>query len=238
MITTRIEDSIAWLQINRPKQKNALSIELLEQILETLTSFEDNSEVKVIVIEGKDNFSAGGDLSDMLVDSNERALELATKIQNIYLNISKIPKPIIAYTKGVVLGGGLELALVCDFIIAHSNSIFSMPEASFGIVPGGGATQRLKAIIGKQNASYLFFTGQELSAQRMLEMGLVQKICDKHQDAKSIALSVAKMNTRALKELKILLQKDKDFEAESKSFANLLQTEGQEAIQSFLKRKS
>lgn len=237
MIQTRIKESVAWLQINRPKQKNALSIQLLEQILEALTQLEKNKKVRVIVLYGKENFSAGGDINDMFVDNAEKAKEVANKVQGIYHKIELISKPIIAYTKGLVLGGGIELALVCDIIISHPNSKFSLPEASLGIIPGGGATQRLKAVIGKQNAAYMLFTGDLLSADKMLSLNLIQEIADDIDRVIFIANSIAQKNPTAIKELKQLLQKDMDFDAETKSFAKLLLGEGKDGIQSFIKEK-
>ena len=135
------------------------------------------------------------------------------------------------------MGGGVELALVCDIIISHPNSKFSLPEASLGIIPGGGATQRLKSTIGRQNAAYMLFTGEIFSADKMLSMNLIQEIADDIERVEYIANLIAHKNPTAIKELKNLLQKDLDFEAESQSFAKLLLGEGKDGIQSFIKNK-
>ena len=236
MIQTRITKSVAWLQIDRPKQKNALSISLLEEILKKLTKYDADENIKVIIIHGNDNFSSGGDFNDMLVDNSTEAKQLAEKVQGIYFDISQIKKPLIAYTKGLVWGGGFELALVCDIIVSHSNSSFSFPEAALGIVPGGGGTQRLKNKIGKQNAAYILFSGESFSAERMLSLNLIQEITDDLRRVESIADTIAEKDTDAIKELKYLLKKDLDFKAESNSFSKLLINNGLNKIKSFLKK--
>jgi len=237
MISTQIKHSVAWVLIDRPEQKNALSIQLLEQLLVELKRNDKNDEVKLSVIFGEDNFSSGGDIKDMNIEDEKSAKELAHKVQGIYTEISQIEKPIIAYTKGLVYGGGFELALVCDFIISHSNAKFSLPEAALGIIPGGGATQRLKSTIGKQNAAYLLLTGHAFSAEKMLRLNVIQEIEDRIEDVESITISIAQKNLNAVKELKRLLKKDLDFKAESESFAKLLVGEGKKGIQSFISNK-
>ncbi len=237
MIKTKIKEAVAWLEINRPKHKNALSIQLLEDLLKTLQKLDSDESVRVIVIFGKENFSAGGDINDMLISSEKEAIEIAKKVQSIYLKISQISKPIIAYTKGLVFGGGFELALVCDIILSHPNANFSLPEAKLGIVPGGGATQRLKRVIGEQNAAYLLFTGEQFSAQWMLSLHLIQEVTDDLDRVRYISNLIAEKNPEAIKELKILLKKDMDLEAETNSFSKLLQNDGNKGIRTFLKDK-
>jgi enoyl-CoA hydratase len=237
MISTQIESKIAFVSINRPEQKNALSISLLTQLKEELIKLDSDSEIRLIVIKGNENFSAGGDIKDMLVQSDDYAMHLAKKVQKIYLDIEAISKPLIAYTEGLVYGGGFELALCCDFIIANNNARFSLPEASLGIIPGGGATQRLKARIGKQNAAYLLLTAAEFPASKMLEMGVVQELVESEQEAQDIIKPMAIKSPEALKVLKALLNKNHDFNAESESFAKLLNSSGKEGIQMFINDK-
>ena len=237
MIKVEIKESVAWVKIDRPKQKNALSIQLLELLLEHLKQLENNNLVSVIVIFGEVDFSAGGDINDMLVNNHKEALFIANKVQQLFLDIENISKPIIAYTKGLVLGGGLELALVCDIIVSHSNAQFSLPETALGIIPGGGATQRLKNAIGKQNASIILMTGMIFSANQMLRFNLIQDIFDDVKFVEKLAKTIAKNNNVATKEIKKLLKKNNDFKAESESFANLLVGEGKQGIKKFLNYK-
>ncbi len=236
MIKSHIKNAIGWIEIDRTKQKNALSIALLQKLLSSLQQLDEDKLVRVILIHGKENFSSGGDINDMQIDNEQEAIELAKKVQNIFSNITKISKPIIAYTKGLVFGGGLELALVCDIIISHSNANFSLPEARLGIVPGGGATQRLKGAIGKQNAAYMLFTAKQFSAQWMLSHNLVQEITDDISRVESIAMRISEQNPNAIKALKQLLQKNMDFEAESNSFAELLMNDGNRGVKSFIEK--
>ncbi len=236
MIKSHIKNNTAWLEINRAKQRNALSIALLEELVLTLKKLEKNDSIRVIVLHGKDNFSAGGDINDMKIKNKQDAENIAQKVQDIYFKISEISKPIIAYTKGLVYGGGLELALVCDIIISHSKAQFSLPEARLGIIPGGGATQRLKTTIGKQNATYMLFTAEQFSAQWMLNHNLIQEIADNISHVEWISNRIAAQNPIAIMTLKQLLQKDRDFEAESESFAKLLLGDGQKGINSFIEK--
>ncbi len=234
MITTKIESKTAWLKIDRPQQKNALSISLLEDLKEKLTALDKNPDVHLIVLRGNDNFSAGGDINDMLIDSEEEALLLAKKVQNIYLDIEATHKPLIAYTEGLVYGGGFELALCCDFIVSHSNARFSLPEATLGIIPGGGATQRLKTRVGKQNAAYLLFSAAAFTAEKMLNMGVVQELVSSEEAFKSFIQGLATKSPEALKVLKALLKKDLDFNAESEQFAKLIAGSGKKGLEAFL----
>ncbi len=236
MIQTKIENNIAWVLLNRPERKNALSLELLNNLVNQLKELAINSAVKAIVLYGQPDFSAGGDIRDMQTDSLEEARELAHKVQSMYMQIERISKPIVAYTSGLVFGGGFELALVCDFILADSTALFSLPETALGIVPGGGATQRLKQRIGKQNSAFILMTGQRLSANRMLEMGIIQAIVKDKTEVASILKSVVKNNQKATQTIKQLLCYDSDFSAESEAFAKLSQTEGKELMKRFFKR--
>ena len=235
MIRVEIKESIAWVKIDRPKQKNALSIELLELLLKNLKQLEKNSLINVIILFGEEDFSAGGDINDMLVDTQKEASEIANKVQQLFLDIEDISKPIIAYTKGLVYGGGVELALVCDIIISHSNAQFSLPETALGIIPGGGATQRLKNVVGKQNASIILMTGMIFSAKQMLNFNLLQDIFDDIKFVEKLAKTIAINNSKAIQEIKKLLRKDNDFKVESESFAKLLVGEGKEGIKKFLR---
>ncbi len=176
MIKTNIKNQLAWVLLDRPQQKNALSVALLMRLVEELKTLEADSDVRAIVLYGAPDFSAGGDIRDMQTDSLQEAQALADKVQTAYMVIEQIRKPLVAYTSGLVFGGGFELALVCDFIFSDKSAIFSLPETALGIVPGGGATQRLKHRVGKQNAAFILMTGQRFPADRMFEMGLVQAL--------------------------------------------------------------
>ena len=237
MIQVQITDKLAWVEINRPKQKNALSIRLLQQLLNELKSLESNNKVSVIIIFGKENFSSGGDINDMNIETEQEAIRIATQVQDIYSQIESIEKPIIAYTKGLVYGGGFELALVCDIIFSHNNSSFSLPETSLGIIPGGGATQRLKNVVGKHNASYILMSGKIFTAGDMYRLNLIQDIFDNIKDVEKEALIIAKNNNIASQELKKLLSKNNDFKSESESFSKLIMGEGKKGIENFLKYK-
>lgn len=237
MINIEIRNRVAWVELDRPKQKNALSIALLKQLITNLKALENQPEVRVIVIFGQENFSSGGDIKDMMAFGTTSALQMAHDVQDLYTSISNLTKPIIAYTKGLVFGGGMELALACDFIISERGSKFSLPEAALGLVPGGGATQRLKAQIGQQNAAFMLLTGSIFSAEKMLQMNFIQGIIENQSDVEAIAQSIAQKSPNAILELKQLLKLEMDLKAESESFAKLLLKDGQKGIKSFVEEK-
>ncbi len=236
MIKTNIKNHQAWVLIDRPKYKNALSLVLLESLKKELELLEFNDDVKVIVLYGEPDFSSGGDIRDMSTQQDDVSL-MAKKVQDIYLRIEAIQKPLIAYVSGFVFGGGFELSLVCDFILADTTACFSLPETALGIVPGGGATQRLKARIGKQNAAFILMTGKRFSASEMLRLGIVQAIVKDKQEVTSLLDNIVAKNQSATLKIKSLLTCDLDFEAESKAFAELLSGEGKTLIQQFLKKE-
>ncbi len=236
MIKTSIKNHVAWVLLDRPQQKNALSVALLMHLVETLKVLDANSDVRAIVLYGQPDFSAGGDIRDMQTDSLQEAQALASKVQSAYMEIEQIGKPLLAYTSGLVFGGGFELALVCDFIVSHTSAIFSLPETALGIVPGGGATQRLKHRVGKQNAAFILMTGQRFSADRMFEMGLIQSLVKDDSEVEDLLKPLVKNNAKATATIKKLLRYDSDFSAESKAFAELSQTEGKVLMQRFFKK--
>ncbi|MBN2668645.1 MAG: enoyl-CoA hydratase/isomerase family protein [Bacteroidales bacterium] len=236
MIDLQIKNAVAWIKLNRPDKKNALSVSFLQQIADQLESNDKNEVIKVSVLYAEKDFSSGGDLNDMLSKGNDNPMLLAEEVQQLYQRIAEIEKPLITYATGIVFGGGFELALVSDIIIANEKATFALPEARFGIVPGGGATQRLKARIGRQNASFVLMTGQVFNAEQMYKLGVIQKLTISKQEVETIAVQIASNDISALKSMKILLKKNHDFNAESEEFAKLITKGGIQKIQSFLKK--
>ena len=168
-------DKVLLLTLNKPKALNALCSNLMNELITALKSADANPAVSCIVLTGSAKaFAAGADIKEM----EERDLSNVVK-ENFLMNwedISNIRKPIIAAVNGYALGGGCELAMLCDIILAGENAKFGQPEIKLGTIPGGGGTQRLVRAIGKSRAMELILTGDFLSAQEAKERGLVSRI--------------------------------------------------------------
>lgn len=171
------QDGIGTLSFNRPKQLNALSAEVIEE-LNTFCEWARSSSLKGLILTGSGDkaFIAGADIKGMSGMSSDKAEAFSRRGQEATLALESLPFPVIAAVNGFALGGGLEMALACDFILASSNAVFGLPEVSLGLIPGFGGTQRLAKIIGRNRAKELVFTGQKLNAQEAMELGLALRV--------------------------------------------------------------
>ena len=188
------ENGIGWVQLNHENKLNPLSAGFILAIKEAAEKFDDDLSIGCIVLIGSDKaFAAGADLKEMVKHNYASVLE--TKyIENGWLDVPKIQTPIIAGVKGYALGGGCELAMMCDFIIASDNAKFGQPEINIGAIPGAGGTQRLSRSIGKSKAMYAVLTGDMISAEEAERSGLVAKVfstADFASSLKEIALKIA-----------------------------------------------
>jgi enoyl-CoA hydratase/carnithine racemase len=166
---------VALLRLNRPEARNALSPELMEQVAAALEALDPNPEVSCIVIAGSEKvFAAGADIKAMAERSFAEALRHPAA--SFWRRLAAIKTPMIAAVSGYALGGGCELALACDMIVASEGAKFGQPEINLGIIPGGGGTQRLARVLGKQRAMELVLTGRRFDAAEAQAMGLVNKV--------------------------------------------------------------
>ena len=188
------EDGIGWVQLNHENKLNPLSAGFILAIKEASEKFDNDLSIGCIVIIGSEKaFAAGADLKEM-VKHNFASVSESKYIENGWLDIPKIQTPIIAGVKGYALGGGCELAMMCDFIIASDNAKFGQPEINIGAIPGAGGTQRLSRSIGKSKAMYAVLTGDMISAEEAERSGLVAKVFgseDFSSKLKEIALKIA-----------------------------------------------
>ena len=166
---------IGLLKLNRPKVLNALTTDLLQEIVTELQRLEELPEVRCIIITGDDRaFAAGADIMKM---AEATAMDqLNDKRLRLWKEFAMISKPIIAAVNGFALGGGHELAMACDFVIAGDSAKFGQPEVNIGTTPGAGGTQRLTRAIGKSKAMMLALTGEMLSAREALACNLIAKV--------------------------------------------------------------
>lgn len=178
-ILTELKEGIFTIKINRPKALNALNGGVLLDLLNAMHEVRQNKDVKIVVItgEGEKAFVAGADIASMKEMTPLQAKDFCDLGHHVMRMIETARVPVIAAINGFALGGGLELALACDFIYASENAKLGLPEVNLGIFPGFGGSQRLPRLIGKNRARELIFTAKMLSAKEAHEWGLVNKVC-------------------------------------------------------------
>ena len=188
-----LDGAIGLAQLDRPDARNALSAELMELLAAQVEEWDSDPEVRCIVIAGGDKyFAAGGDIAAMAERSFQDTLGHPTA--RFWPRMAACGTPLIAAVSGYALGGGCELALLCDLIVASETAEFGQPEIMLGIVPGGGGTQRLTRALGKQRTMELLLTGRRMHANEAFERGLVTSVAGKRswlQEALELARVVA-----------------------------------------------
>ena len=245
-ILHRVEGHVGVCTLNRPEVLNALSVELMDQLIAALEAFDRDANIHVMVIAGSERaFAAGADIGDMaeasFLDMYERN-NLAR-----WMRIKAVRKPILAAVSGFCLGGGCELAMHCDIIIASESAKFGQPEINIGVMPGAGGTQRLTRAIGKFKAMEMILNGRFLSAQEACDAGLVSRVVSKEQfltETLRLAHQIAARPPMALKLAKEAVLKADEMslteglEYERKLFYSLFATEDQkEGMKAFLEKR-
>ena len=238
-IKVRSEQAIGFVQIDRVAEKNSLDIETSKEILQALQNFDQDNSIKCIAIEGNQKlFSPGADIKELQNLTKNKAAE--QKLFDSFDEIYNIKKPVIALVEGYALGGGMELALICDFIIASENAKFGQPEVNLGLIPGIGGTQRLKRSAGKYNANYLCMTGEIISAQQAHNIGVVSVVLKAEEfkeGAMKILKSISEKPLSSLIEIKRLINKDASLKDERQTFYKLLDGENKYiGIKSFFEK--
>jgi len=172
------QGEIALLRINRPEALNAMNIDVISELSRTVDIVGADESIKVVIITGtgEKSFCAGADISYMVNIDPITAEKYASSAQSVLNKIEHLEKPVIAAVNGYALGGGCELAMVCDIRIASSNAKMGQPEVTIGIPPGWGGTQRLMRLVGPAKAKELVFTGKMISAEEALQLGLVNNV--------------------------------------------------------------
>jgi enoyl-CoA hydratase/carnithine racemase len=193
-IVAEVRDQVGVARLDRPEVRNALSAELMEELASQLEAWEDDPEVGCVVVSGNDEyFAAGADIKAMAERSFQEALTAPSAA--FWPRLAALRKPLVAAVSGYALGGGCELALACDMIVASEGAEFGQPEILLGIIPGGGGTQRLARVMGKQQAMELVLTGRRVNAMEAFRLGIVNKVTDAaswYDDAIELAQVVAR----------------------------------------------
>jgi enoyl-CoA hydratase/carnithine racemase len=179
-IETTIDGRVALLRIDRPEARNALSPELMEELAGAVEAADADPELRCIVIAGSDEvFASGADIGALA--EREFAEALFHPAADFWRRIAACRTPLVAAVSGWALGGGCELALCCDLIVASETAEFGQPEITLGIIPGGGGTQRLARVVGKQRAMDLVLTGRRFDAAEAERLGIVTQVAKKRQ---------------------------------------------------------
>lgn len=240
-------ESVVVLRINRPEARNALNTALREQLTERLGALGRNENVRCIVITGDEKaFMAGADLKEMLPKGTAEITRM--NVRRMWGVIADLPKPLIAAVNGVALGGGCELAMHADIIIAGEGAQFAQPEVRVGIMPGGGGTQRLLRAVGKFKTMKMVLTGQPVSGREAYDMGLASEVVADEEvlpRALELAETIAALPPLAVRRIKevVLAGHDTGLAAglmlERRTFDTLFDTEDKaEGMSAFVEKRS
>ena len=246
-ILTEIPGKVGLITLNRPKAYNALNFQLLSELMDALEEFDNTPEIGAMVITGNEKaFAAGADISDM-VDCSPDEISASPFIPS-FDRIIDIRKPIIAAVSGFCLGGGNELAMSCDMIIASESAKFGQPEINLGIIPGAGGTQRLTLAVGKSIAMEMVLNNRTLSAEEALDLNLINRVFsveDYLSETISLAQEIAERAPLAIQTAKKMVNNafeshlSKGLINERDSFYGLFSSKDQEeGMKAFLEKRS
>jgi enoyl-CoA hydratase len=245
-ILVKTDGHVGIVTLNRPDKLNALSLELMKQLIAALEAFDQDENIYVILLTGNERaFAAGADINDMVE---------ATPVEQYKRNqfarwdrIRRVSKPIIGAVSGFALGGGCELAMLCDVLVASETAQFGQPEINIGVMPGAGGTQRLIRAVGKAVAMDVILSGRFLTAQEALTYGLVSRVVPREHyfsEALKLAHEVAKKPPVALRVAKESVLRAHEssltdgLEYERKLFYMLFATEDQkEGMRAFVEKR-
>ncbi len=175
VLLERPADGVAMVRINRPDARNALNMDVRRLIARYMLELSDDDTVRCVVLTGNEkSFAAGADLKELA--SLDSVGAMARKTDKLWRDTASCTKPVIAAVSGLALGGGSELAMACDIIIAAESTKFGQPEVKVGVMPGGGGTQRLIRAVGKYKAMKICLTGELFTAKEAFDMGLVSEV--------------------------------------------------------------
>jgi len=249
-INLRKEQTTTWITLDRPDKLNAINATMLQELSEALDTIEKDANTRCAVIMGKGEkaFSAGADITELQKLTHKTAAEFSRKGQQVFSKIEALSKPVVAAINGYALGGGLELALACDFRLASDHAELGFPEMKLGIIPGWGGTQRLAWTVGVAEAKRLIMLGDRVQAEEALKMGLVDKVVPQNKleaEAKALAQRLCECPPAALKYAKDAINSgtqgslESGLKKETNFFAQLFSTkETKERIEAFGSRET
>lgn len=206
LVLFSVEQNIGWIRFNRPQKLNAMNLELLGELDKVLLECEKREDVRALILTGNEKaFIAGADIQPLAKGDVNTGYQVAEDTMKVQERLADLPKPTIAAIAGFALGGGLEVALCCDFRLAADNALLGLPEITLGIIPGGGGTQRLPRLVGLAAATEMLFLGKPVKAERALSIGLVHEVLPPDQlltRAEALARRLAEIPAVAMKACK------------------------------------
>lgn len=238
------DGAVTIVTLNRPDKLNSIDSDMLKSLSSIIGALEKDRSCRAVIITGSGEkaFCTGADIGYLKsLKSEKDAAAFVDNVHSIFNRIENLDKPVIAAVNGYCLGGGCELAMACDIRIATSNSVFGQPEVKLGILPGGGGTYRLPALIGIGRAKEMIFIGDPISADVALGIGLINRIVDRGslvKDATSIALRISQNSYNAVKNAKLAVNANarRNDEVEKDGFvASFNHPDRKEGIDAFIK---
>ncbi len=247
-LNLELSEGVAMVTISRPSAMNALNSTFFTEFNELLNNIGKDDSIRILVIAGEGkSFVAGADIAEMISMNSAQACCFSKLGQETFLRLEKLEIPVIAAINGFALGGGLELALACDFRIAASTAKFGQPEVSLGLIPGYAATQRLSRLAGMGNALYLILTGDMINAEDALRAGLVQKVVSPEtlmEEVGKMAKKMASNGSHAIRMAKEVIRKGRELslsegsKLESELFSKLFDYPStKEGMRAFLEKR-
>ncbi|MDQ2690633.1 MAG: enoyl-CoA hydratase-related protein [Chloroflexota bacterium] len=246
LILTETRGRVGLITLNRPQAMNALNNQLMRELMDALEAFDNEDAVGVMVITGnKKAFAAGADIKEMAEKSMHDMMDRDHIA--VFGRIRAIRKPVIAAVSGWALGGGCEIALSCDMIVASESAIFGQPEINIGVIPGAGGTQRLTRAVGKVVAMEMILNDRRLSAQEAYQFGMVNRVVPVENyldEALELAAEIAARAPLATRAAKKMINQsfeqalEEGLAEEKREFYNLFATEDQkEGMQAFIEKR-
>ena len=242
-----VNKEVAIATLNRPEKLNALNLDVFLEIESILDNCDADPDIKVLVITGSDRaFAAGADIGDMVDADSAKVAEITKVVMRVQKKMESCV-PVIASVSGLALGGGCELALACDIRIASDSAAFGLPEIKLGIIPGGGGTQRLARISSPATALHLALTGEPISADQAISLGIVSRVVPQEQlkqETLKLAEKLKFMPPLAVKAVKKAIYEgsnlplDDGLNMERTLFSSLFETSDQtEGMKAFIEKR-
>lgn len=190
-------DGVGLIRLNRPHQYNALNTTLLGELGTALEQYESDDSINVVIITGSEKaFAAGADIAEMVGKSGEEMLQMVQSVTG-WKAISTFSKPTICAVSGMALGGGFELALQCDILIAATGAKFALPEVNLGVIPGAGGTQRVARLVGKSLAMEMVLNARPMLAEEAFQRGIVSRVVDADKIEEEVVKLASQLASRA-----------------------------------------
>lgn len=242
-----IQEQVAILTISRPEALNALNSLFFNEMESFLNNISAQADIRLLIITGEGKaFVAGADIAEMADMTQSEGFAFSKRGQTIFRTIEELEIPVIAAVNGFALGGGCELAMSCDIRVASTKAKFGQPEVSLGLTPGYAGTQRLPRLVGKGNAMLMLLSGDHISAEEAMRIGLVQWTAEPEElmdKTMALAKKIVSKGPLAVKKVKKAVRTglESAFEAgcgiESEEFSSLFEGEGREGMKAFLEKR-